>query len=359
MKLSQRGLDAIKAHEGLRLRAYDDGAGVLTIGYGHTAAVRAGDQITAEQAEQFLREDVEWAEACVRDAVHVSISQAQFDALTSLVFNIGAGAFRKSTLLQKLNAGDYSGAAQEFVRWNQAGGRVMPGLTKRRLAERDLFTSQDAPEAPTAREPEPAAPTQPPTPKAAPMPSFADVVRNPATAGLLSLVNPLLGLVPAIARAFMDGGKTVPERNVAVAVAVADAAQQALAAAGKPAENIQQVVETIAADPEAREIAKAAIAADCVHLVEAGGGGIEGARKADAEYRTSGDLLHSPSFWIAVLLLPLVYMIVANLIGVLGSSTWSDDARAGLAGSIVGTIIGGLCGYYYGQTTSRNRTPAA
>lgn len=342
MRLSQRGLDAIKEHEGLRLRAYDDGVGVLTIGYGHTAGVRAGDQITAEQAEQFLREDVQIFEKTVHDAVHVSISQAQFDALVSLVFNIGAGAFRRSTLLAKLNAGDYSGAAQEFVRWNQAGGRVLAGLTRRRLAERDLFTSQDAPEAPTAREPEPAAPTPPPTPKGRAMAPI-----------LAALLPSLISAIPRLASIFKPGSE-VAERNVRAVTTAFEIAKDALGAA-----NEQEVVTRIQSDPAAAQTVTQAIESRWIELTEAGGGGITGARAADAETRGRADMLHSPSFWISLALLPLVYMITANLIGVLGASTWSDDARAGLAGSIVGSIIGGIVGYFFGQTTTRNRTPAA
>ena len=95
---------------------------------------------------------------------------------------------------------------------------------------------------------------------------------------------------------------------------------------------------------------------------EAGGGGIAAARKADADARSGADrvrdVFKSPSLIVAVLLLPLVYMIVGSLIGLIGTATWSADARAALAGAISGAIVGGIVGYYYGQTTSRNRTPA-
>jgi uncharacterized membrane protein len=115
----------------------------------------------------------------------------------------------------------------------------------------------------------------------------------------------------------------------------------------------------VQADPVAVQAVTQAIESRWIELTEAGGGGIAAARASDAAARSSADMLHSPSFWVAIALLPLVYMIVANLIGILGTSTWSDDARAGLAGSIVGSIIGGLVGYYYGQTTTRNRTSGA
>jgi len=139
MHTSQRGLDLIKSFEGLRLTAYDDGVGVQTIGYGHTRGVKPGMTITEEQAVQFLREDLYSAERDIDRLVTVHLCQHQFDALASLVFNIGGTAFRDSTLLRKLNAGDYAGAAAQFDRWVHGGGKILPGLVRRRAAERALF----------------------------------------------------------------------------------------------------------------------------------------------------------------------------------------------------------------------------
>ena len=140
-QIGQKGLDLIKRFEGLRLRSYLCPANVWTIGYGHTGNVSSNQVITSEQAESILRTDLRKFEQAVSDAVTVALSQNQFDALVSLAFNIGAGAFAKSTLLRLLNAGDYAGAANQFERWNQAGGRVLDGLSKRRAAERALFLS--------------------------------------------------------------------------------------------------------------------------------------------------------------------------------------------------------------------------
>ncbi len=139
MQTSQRGIDLIKRFEGLRLTAYDDGVGIPTIGYGHTKGVALGMTITEEQAVQFLREDLHSAERDIDRLVNVHLCQHQFDALASLVFNIGGTAFRDSTLLRKLNAGDYTGAAVQFDRWVHGGGKILPGLVKRRAAERKLF----------------------------------------------------------------------------------------------------------------------------------------------------------------------------------------------------------------------------
>ena len=139
--LSAQGLDLIKDFEGLRLAAYQDSAGVWTIGYGHTGGVQPGDRITQAEAEKLLEQDTAWAQQAVRDLVNVPLTQGQFDALTSFTFNLGAGALESSTLLKKLNAGDYAGAQAEFGKWVHAGGEVLPGLVRRRAAEAELFGS--------------------------------------------------------------------------------------------------------------------------------------------------------------------------------------------------------------------------
>ena len=141
MQLSDSGVDLIKNFEGLRLSAYQDSGGVWTIGYGHTGGVKAGDLITQGQAEALLRHDTGWAQDAVRQQVHVPLTQDQFNALTSFTFNLGAAALQSSTLLSKLNAGDYAGAQAEFGRFVHAGGRVLQGLVRRRAAEADLFGS--------------------------------------------------------------------------------------------------------------------------------------------------------------------------------------------------------------------------
>lgn len=137
--ISQQGIDLVKRFEGVRLRAYLDSVNVPTIGVGHTRGVRMGDVITEEQADTFLREDLNDAEEAVNDLISVTLSQGQFDALVSFVFNLGCGAFKRSTLLKHLNAGDYLAAAGQFPRWSMAGGRVLQGLVERRYAERALF----------------------------------------------------------------------------------------------------------------------------------------------------------------------------------------------------------------------------
>lgn len=132
--------ELIKEFEGLRLVAYlptkDD---VWTIGYGHTKGVKKGDVITKAQAEAFLEEDLAWVNNAIRRNVKVPLNQNQWDALGSWVYNLGETNLKKSTLLKRLNAGDYNGAADEFLKWVKQGNNTLPGLVRRRKLERALF----------------------------------------------------------------------------------------------------------------------------------------------------------------------------------------------------------------------------
>ncbi len=139
MKIGINGLNLIKEFEGLRLQAYKCPADIWTIGYGHTAGIGPDDVITEAQAISLLCQDVVASEQAVNQYVHVPLTQNQFDALVSFIFNLGVGNFLTSTLLKKLNAGDYDGAVQEFERWIHANGKALPGLVRRREAERVLF----------------------------------------------------------------------------------------------------------------------------------------------------------------------------------------------------------------------------
>ena len=135
------GLDIVKEAEGLRLSAYLCPAGIPTIGYGHTKGVKLGDTCTREQAEEWLEKDFFMAKQDVKAVVRVPLSENQLDALASFVFNLGVRKLTQSTLLKKLNAGDYSGAAAEFDKWVFAGKVKLNGLIKRRAKERKLFES--------------------------------------------------------------------------------------------------------------------------------------------------------------------------------------------------------------------------
>ena len=140
MKISDRGLKLIREFEGVRHEAYQDSVGIWTIGVGHTGPdVCKGLLWTDEQIDFALRVDVADAERCVTQHVTLDLSQEQFDALVSFVFNLGCGAFRGSKLLKLLNAGEVDAAGAQFSRWNKAAGMELAGLTRRRIAEKDMF----------------------------------------------------------------------------------------------------------------------------------------------------------------------------------------------------------------------------
>lgn len=134
----------IKKWEALKLEAYlPTPNDKWTIGWGHTKTARPGMKITEERAEILFDSDVAWAVDAVNKLVKVPLTQNQFDALVSFVFNIGETNFRTSTLLRKLNAKDYEGAARELPRWNKQKGKVLKGLVRRRAEEMEIFLSSD------------------------------------------------------------------------------------------------------------------------------------------------------------------------------------------------------------------------
>lgn len=142
--ISDAGKKLIQSFEGLMLTAYQDSVGIWTIGWGSTRNVHPGDIITREEAEDRFSDDLEPAENCVRNEVQrVRLTQHQFDALVSFVFNVGCMAFRNSTLLQKVRMGDWEGAAHQFGQWTRAGSEHPLGLVKRRAAEADWFLMPD------------------------------------------------------------------------------------------------------------------------------------------------------------------------------------------------------------------------
>jgi lysozyme len=135
LTLSASALVGIALHEGYRGTAYDDGVGMQTIGFGSTAGVKRGDITTVERSLITLLKDANAHGEGIKRCITVPLFQHEFDAYASLAFNIGTGAFCKSTLVRKLNALDYPGACAEILRWNRAGGRVLRGLVIRREAE--------------------------------------------------------------------------------------------------------------------------------------------------------------------------------------------------------------------------------
>lgn len=144
MKTSEKGLQFIRREEGERLTAYADIIGVWTIGVGHTGTVDGkpvakGMVISADKSRELLSADLSRFESAITRLVEVPLKQHEFDALVSLVFNIGETNFARSTLLKKLNANDFKGAAEQFLVWKNAGGRPVQGLLNRRKREKDMF----------------------------------------------------------------------------------------------------------------------------------------------------------------------------------------------------------------------------
>ena len=139
LSISVAGLALIQTFEGTETTAYADAGGIPTICTGSTRGVYLGQTATLAECEERLSEDVSYAGEAIRKGVRVKLSQGQYDALVSLVFNIGPGAFARSTLLKRLNDGQCRAAADEFLRWRYAAGKPLRGLLKRRQAERALF----------------------------------------------------------------------------------------------------------------------------------------------------------------------------------------------------------------------------
>lgn len=213
MKTSRDGIELIKRWEGCRLKAYPDPATngePYTIGYGLTSAagivpVVKGMTITQQQADDYLVQSLVKYEAAVMKALTRSPSQPQFDAMTSLCYNIGPGSFAKSSVVKKFNKGDIPGAADAFLLWNKAGGKVMQGLVNRREAERAMFlrAAPVAPEKPVEPVAPPPAPIPTPEPEAPVAPPKAP--ETPAQNIAKWLIAAVGGLVAILAAWLMKG----------------------------------------------------------------------------------------------------------------------------------------------------------
>lgn len=187
-RIGAAGLALVKQFEGFEPKWYPDpahGWKVPTIGYGHTDAAgppkyAATKSLVLSEAEatEILRNDLQKYADAVSKAVTVPLNDNQFDALVSWCYNVGPGAVAKSTLVRKLNAGNYAAVPSELAKWNKAGGKVLKGLTRRRAAEAALFTSKAVP-----------APAPIPTPKPAPAPPVAESKPVPKQSGWSALIN--------------------------------------------------------------------------------------------------------------------------------------------------------------------------
>jgi lysozyme len=167
MQMSQGGLDnLLKKFEGCKLKAYRCPAGICTIGYGHTSAagkplVNDGMTITQEQAEEILKRDLERYETAVALLVKPDLTQNQFDVLVDFAYNAGVGNLKSSTMLKKINSGDLDAVPDELMKWTKGGGKVLPGLVRRRQAEGAWWNAhQDHPHDHQDHRSEPDAPPQ-------------------------------------------------------------------------------------------------------------------------------------------------------------------------------------------------------
>lgn len=143
LTISSAGLGLITSFEvspgsPVPLKGYDDGVGVWTICWGHTKGITPASRATMAQCEQYLKQDVADAEAAIKRLVKVPVSQPIYDSLTSWTLNLGASNLASSTMLRRFNAGDYRGGCLEMLRWDRAAGKVMKGLTRRRVAESEM-----------------------------------------------------------------------------------------------------------------------------------------------------------------------------------------------------------------------------
>ena len=147
MHMSVEGVNALlKKFEGCKLKAYKCPAGIWTIGYGHTSAagtptVMEGMAITQKQADDILRQDLVKYETAVYEIVKQPLTQHQFDVVVDFAYNAGVGALKSSTLLKKINAGDFDAVPAELMKWTKGGGKVLPGLVRRRQAESAWWSS--------------------------------------------------------------------------------------------------------------------------------------------------------------------------------------------------------------------------
>ena len=318
--------ELIKQHEGLRLKAYPDpgsGGDPWTIGYGRAHGVKRGDTCTKEQAEHWLDEDMLNASMTVERFVKVPLTNSQKDALVSLVFNIGEGAFQKSTLLRLLNMGDYIGAASQFDRWIHASGNVMPGLVRRRKEEKALFLKDSE--------------VFPQEPEMLPL------------AGTI-LVNALPGLIaslPEIANIFKK--PDVAERNVEAVTKVGAILMQATGAT-----NMQEAVERVQADPATAKEANEALRmnrADILDLIERMAKLDEDSVQAAREFSMTDKPVYKR--WLFVHIVSLLFVILGGGAAIFVLATSVDPTERVMALQTL-LIVGfaSVAGFWLGSSRS-------
>lgn len=331
--------ELIKQHEGLRLKAYPDpgsGGDPWTLGYGRAYGVKKGDTCTKVQAEHWLDEDILNASMIVERAVKVPLSNSQRDALVSFVFNVGHGAKgvkdgfvvlrdgRPSTMLKLLNLGDYYGAAAQFDRWVHGSGNILPGLVKRRKAEKAIFL-KDSEVFPQENE--------------MPIPLAGSILVN-ALPGLI-------GALPEIANIFKK--PDVAERNVEAITKVGSILMQATGAT-----NMQEAVERVQADPATAKEANEALRlnrADILDLIERMAKLDEDSIKSAREFYLQDAPVYKKWHFVHILSLLFVLLGGGAAIFVLASS---DDPTERVMALQTLLIVGfaSVAGFWLGSSRS-------
>lgn len=320
MRLSESGREVLVREEGKRLAAYRDHVGNWTIGAGQTTIrgrpVQAGDTLTEAEYEQLLGERIAEFEGALNAYVKVPLTQQQFDALFSWTWNVGIGAMRDSTLVQRLNEGDYAGAANQFLVWDKVTldgvKRSDPFLAARRQRERARFLATEQQAAPITES----------------KPSWEAPMPSPFIVAALS---ELVHLIPGLIRVFGSEGR-ITERNAQAAEAVLQVVQTATRTT-----NAQAAVEAVRDDLTMRAAATEALDRENWFApTEAGGGGIAGAREFNlAAVETTAWKI--PALWVTLLVMPLVYQVVWAVLFI-------DGFDNGMKGLVIGVVMTGALG---------------
>lgn len=332
--MTPEGIEELRQHEGLRLEAYPDpasGGDPWTIGYGHTKGVKKGDTISRAQAEHFLLQDVAEAEDAIARLVKVPLSAGQTDALVSFVFNLGAGGLERSTLLERLNLGDYQGAAAQFDKWVYASGKVMHGLVARRAAERRRFLF-DAPEQKTP------APVVDHSVRADPADIQAKIKESPVDPISALAVKSIIGMaadaIPGLIRMFGNKDNPVVERNAKAAQVILDTAKEVTGAI-----NAQDAADKIQNDPEAAAKVRQAIMDNWFRINAEAEKSVAAAREFASNYRTEKTVRDGLTF------IELLSLIFVTLSAVGGGYVLVADFPAELKGGVITLmLIGGWTG---------------
>lgn len=347
MRLSPAGWKALLKEEGCLLLSYKDSGGVWTIGIGCTTyqdgrKVAKGDRLTQAEADVLAQWHIEQVESRLAALITVPLADGQWDAIVSLVFNIGSAAFEHSTLLRKLNASDFAGAAAEFPRWCRVGLSENAGLLARRKREQAMFESalpdlaSSVPEATSTIES-----------------PFDPGERKPMIPALIPiLASAAAELIPAIGK-LLSSSASVPERNTQIATEVLKTVVTATNAS-----NEQEALDKIKNDPAALAAATAAVNSVYFELSEVGGG-IDSARKAAAEYATKP---HNWPLEIVSYALILIFAVIA--LTVIGAAVWKALITGDHVTMTLQTAFGlvmGVAGFWLGAsfTTSKSRGAGA